>query len=73
MSAKSLARPQQPEYIDARIKRHPAGHDILVTLNNLGMLFAKRPLALGESEQDYDDFLRKVSVAVQPGDIIETL
>jgi hypothetical protein len=67
------ARPQRPVYQDARIKRHPPGHDILTTLNNLGMLFAKRPLALGESEQDYDDFLRKVSLTVQPGDIIETL
>ncbi|GEO14645.1 hypothetical protein [Microvirga aerophila] len=67
------ARPQPPVYQDARIKRHPPGHDILTTLNNLGMLFAKRPLALGESEQDYDDFLRKVSITVQPGDIIETL
>jgi hypothetical protein len=73
MTTTTLTRPQQPEYQDARIKRPQPGRDILVTLNSLGMLFAKRPLALGESEQDYDDFLIKVSVAVQPGDVLDIM
>ncbi|HZH53144.1 MAG TPA: hypothetical protein VEZ16_14830 [Microvirga sp.] len=65
--------PQQPALEDERIKRPPSGHEILVTLNKLGMLFTKRPLALGESEQDYDNLLVSVSAAVRPGDAIETL
>jgi hypothetical protein len=73
MSAKSLPHPQQPVYQDERIKRPAPVQDILVTLSKLGMVFAKRPLVLGESEYDYDVFLSKVSVAVQPGDILETM
>jgi hypothetical protein len=73
MAPNSFPRPQQPTHEDERIKRPPSGQEILVALNNLGMLFAKRPLALGESEQDYDSLLVNVSAAVQPDDAIETL
>ncbi len=71
MAPNILARPQQHQ--DERIGRSPPERSILATLNSLGMLVAKRPLALGESEQDYDSLLVKVSAAVEPGDIIEEL
>jgi hypothetical protein len=73
MTLNILPRPQQPVYQDERIRRSPPVQDILVTLRDLGVLFAKRPLALGESEQDYDSFLVAVTAAVEPGDIIERL
>ncbi len=73
MAPNILPHRQQPVNQDERIRRSPPVQDILVTLRNLGVLFAKRPLALGESEQDYDGFLVQVSAAVEPGDIIEKL
>ncbi len=73
MTLNILPRPQQSVYQDERIRRSPPVQDILVTLRDLGVLFAKRPLALGESEQDYDSFLVAVTAAVEPEDIIERL
>jgi hypothetical protein len=73
MTSKAFPCPQQPMYQDERIRRSPPGRDILGALNNLGILFAKRPLALSESEQDYDKFLMEISAAVEPKDVIEKL
>jgi hypothetical protein len=40
---------------------------------DLGSLFAKRPLVLGEVEADYDTLLAKVTAAVKPADIVEAM
>lgn len=73
MAPNVFSRPTQLVRQDERIRRSPPGHDILAVLNSLGMLVAKRPLALGESEQAYNNLLTNVSAAVEPGDAIEAL
>ncbi|WP_404290599.1 hypothetical protein ACD578_02600 [Microvirga sp. RSM25] len=40
---------------------------------DLGGLFAKRPLVLGESEADYDELLSRTTAAVKPTDTIEAV
>ena len=40
---------------------------------DLGSLFAKRPLVLGETEADYDTLLAKVTATVKPADIVEAM
>ncbi|MCB5176419.1 hypothetical protein [Microvirga lenta] len=62
-----------PATQDERIRRSPPGRDTLVALTNLGLLVAKRPLVIGESEQDYDELLAEIAAAVAPSDTIETL
>jgi hypothetical protein len=47
--------------------------DIHVHPRDLGSLFAKRPLLLGESASDYDDLLAKVTATMKPTDIIEAM
>ena len=47
--------------------------DIQHSPKDLGALFAKRPLVLGESEADYDELLSKVTAAGKPTDAIEAL
>jgi predicted RNA-binding protein YlqC (UPF0109 family) len=40
-----------------RLRRTPKNVDIHVHPSDLGALFAKRPVILGEAESDYDDLL----------------
>jgi hypothetical protein len=44
-----------------------------VLSRDLGSLFAQRPLITGESEDEYDDLLSKVTSAVAPVDMIEAV
>lgn len=55
------------------VKPPSAATDIQLHPRDLGSLFAKRPLVLGEVEADYDELLSRVTTAVRPTDIIETL
>lgn len=54
-------------------KEQSAAADIHVHPKDLGTLFAKRPLVLGEAEADYDELLSRVSAAVKPTDVIEAM
>lgn len=63
----SEASPNDP------VKAPPAPADIQLHPKDLGGLFAKRPLVLGEVEADYDELLSRVTTAVKPTDTIETL
>jgi hypothetical protein len=47
--------------------------EIQLHLRDLGPLFSKRPLILGEDEKAYDSLLAKVTVAFKPRDVIEEL
>jgi hypothetical protein len=47
--------------------------DIWHSPKDLGALFAKRPLVLGESEADYDELLSRTTASVKPTDTIEAL
>ena len=60
------AQPHEPVQASpvADIQHHP---------KDLGSLFARRPLVLGEVEAEYDEFLSRVTRAVKPTDTIETL
>ncbi len=49
------------------------GDDIQVHPANLGPLFAKRPLVLGEDEAEYDELLIRVTAAIRPCGIIESM
>ena len=55
------------------VKAPPAPADIRRHPKDLGVLFAKRPLVLGEVEADYDEHLSRVTTAVKAADAIETL
>ena len=58
---------------DARLKRSASSEDGRISLHDLGPLFTKRPLIIGEDEAEYDDLLSKLTAAVRPTDVIETL
>jgi hypothetical protein len=47
--------------------------DLRVLPRDLGSLFAQRPLIQGESEDEYDDLLSRVTSAVAPADVIEAV
>lgn len=47
--------------------------EICIHPRDLGSLFAKRPLVLGEAEADYDELLSKVTLAVRPANAIEAI
>jgi hypothetical protein len=47
--------------------------DIQRSPKDLGTLFAKRPLVLGESEAEYDELLSRTTASVKPTDTIEAL
>jgi hypothetical protein len=55
------------------IKAPFAATDIQRSPKDLGALFAKPPLVLGESEADYDELLSRTTAAVKPTDTIEAL
>jgi hypothetical protein len=57
----------------AQPKRSSTDADIQVHPADLGSLFAKRPLALGEDKAEYDELLSKVTAAIRPVDVIETI
>jgi hypothetical protein len=58
------ATPQEPG---------PRAGDLQVGPADLGSLFAKRPLILGEDANDYDELLSRVTAAAKPTDAIEAL
>jgi hypothetical protein len=47
--------------------------DLCVLPRDLGALFAQRPLIQGESADEYDDLLSRVTRAVAPADVIEAV
>jgi hypothetical protein len=47
--------------------------DVHVLPRDLGSLFVQRPLIQGESEEEYDDLLARVTAAVRPTDVIEAM
>jgi hypothetical protein len=47
--------------------------DLRVLPRDLGSLFAQRPLIAGESEDEYDELLSRVTSAVAPADVIEAM
>ncbi|MBL0405040.1 hypothetical protein JKG68_13770 [Microvirga aerilata] len=51
----------------------PRDEDVQVHPDGLGSLFATRPLVWGESAQDYDTLLIKVTAAIKPTDVIEAM
>ncbi|MBM1171012.1 hypothetical protein [Microvirga arabica] len=56
-----------------RSSRRSKPDHLLVHPVHLGSLFAKRPLAWGEDEAEYDDLLSRVTVALKPTDVIEAM
>jgi hypothetical protein len=75
------AAPVQPTLAEPPAKAPPVEtvkapsdfSDIQRCPKDLGTLFAKRPLVLGESEADYDELLSRTTAAVKPTDAIEAL
>jgi hypothetical protein len=55
------------------MKQSPEVPETHVHPRDLGSLFAKRPLILGEAEADYDELVSKVTVAVRPASAIEAM
>jgi len=55
------------------VEAAPAPTDLQLLPKELGGLFAKRPLVLGEAAPDYDELLSRIMTAVKPTDTIETL
>ena len=51
----------------------PRDEDVQVHPGDLGRLFATRPLVWGESAQDYDNLLMKVTAAIKPTNVIEAM
>lgn len=71
MTSRFPARPQLPTGGDERIRRPSPSRITQDTLSSLGRIFAKRPLMLGESETDYDEFFASMLATVEPEDLIE--
>ncbi|MFC1455637.1 hypothetical protein ACETIH_02650 [Microvirga arabica] len=72
MTEKSVVR--SPKATGSKPKRRrPKGDDLQLCPRDLGSLLAKRTLVLGESEDNYDTLLSKVTGAIKPTDIIESL
>jgi hypothetical protein len=72
MTEKSVVR--APKVTGSKpTKRPPNRGDLQLYPSDLGSLLTRRPVVLGENEDDYDDLLSKVTVAIKPTDIIESL
>jgi hypothetical protein len=67
MSSRSSSAPLPP-----RNAALPAS-DLHVLPRDLGSLFAQRPLIQGESADEYDELLSRVTRAVAPADVIEAV
>ncbi len=65
----SLQKTTRPK----RAKRRPDEGNLHLCPANLGSLFAKRPLVLGEEEADYDGWLSRITAAIKPVDIFESM
>ncbi len=67
------AKPMKASPSAEPVKPRPAPADIQLHPKDLGALFAKRPLILGETEANYDELLSQITAAVKPSDAIEVL
>jgi hypothetical protein len=70
-TSKTVTKPAASR--DGRIRRPATANDIQVHPSDLGPLFAKRPLILGEDPNDYDSLMSQVIDAVRPTDIFEAM
>jgi len=66
-------RPDTEEPTERVPEPHKAAPEIQVRPRNLGALFTKRPLILGEDARVYDELFSRVTHAIAPRDAIEEI